>query len=209
MSTFQSNYEEVSSSSTSTTNSNIQSPKNINPSKQKLSSPSNRIDIIIVTILLHILAENKKSKDYYKKMNSNKDGHFTLQMKTSISLLGYLRRIIKYVKMEFSTLIISMIYIDRICKEKVFLNEYNIHRIMLIAIYIAYKYNEDCIYDNKYLALVSGISKSEMILLEQEFLELIDFKLYVSEDLFKQYKNCLNKNTEEINFCEIKIPSLL
>jgi hypothetical protein len=210
MSTFQSNYEEVSSSSsTSTTNSNIQSPMNINPSKQKLSPPNNRIDIIIVTILLHILAENKKSKDYYKKMNSNKDGHFTIQMKPSISLLGYLRRIIKYVKMEFSTLIISMIYIDRICKEKVFLNEYNIHRIMLIAIYIAYMYNEDCIYDNKYLALVSGISKSEMILLEQEFLELIDFQLYVSEDLFKQYKNCLNKNTEEINFCEIKIPSLL
>jgi hypothetical protein len=210
MSTFQSNYEEVSSSSsTSTTNSNIQSPMNINPSKQKLSPPNNSIDIIIVTILLHILAENKKSKDYYKKMNSNKDGHFTIQMKPSISLLGYLRRIIKYVKMEFSTLIISMIYIDRICKEKVFLNEYNIHRIMLIAIYIAYMYNEDCIYDNKYLALVSGISKSEMILLEQEFLELIDFQLYVSEDLFKQYKNCLNKNTEEINFCEIKIPSLL
>ena len=210
MSTFQSNYEEVSSSSsTSTTNSNIQSPMNINPSKQKLSPPNNSIDIIIVTILLHILAENKKSKDYYKKMSSNKDGHFTIQMKPSISLLGYLRRIIKYVKMEFSTLIISMIYIDRICKEKVFLNEYNIHRIMLIAIYIAYMYNEDCIYDNKYLALVSGISKSEMILLEQEFLELIDFQLYVSEDLFKQYKNCLSKNTEEINFCEIKIPSLL
>ena len=209
MSTFQSNYEEVSSSSTSTTNSNIQSPMNINPSKQKLSPPNNRIDIIIVTILLHILAENKKSKDYYKKINSNQDGHFTYKMKPGISLLDYLRRILKYVKIEYTTLIIAMIYIDRICKEKVFLNEYNIHRIMLIAIYIAYMYNEDCIYDNKYLALVSGISKSEMILLEQEFLELIDFQLYVSEDLFKQYKNCLNKNTEEINFCEIKIPSLL
>ena len=115
--------------------------------------------------------------------------------------------------MELSTLIISMIYIDRICKEKIFLNEYNIHRVMLIAIYIAYKYNEDCIYDNKYLALVSGISNAEMILLEQDFLELIDFKLYVNEETFKQYKNSLNKKIEELILCEIKQqqqqPSLL
>ena len=201
---------EEQTSPCSTISSDCQSPVQAHSSKSKTNVIiNNHPDIIFAKILLTILSENKKSKDYYKKMSSNKDGHFTIQMKPSISLLGYLRRIIKYVKMEFSTLIISMIYIDRICKEKVFLNEYNIHRIMLIAIYIAYMYNEDCIYDNKYLALVSGISKSEMILLEQEFLELIDFQLYVSEDLFKQYKNCLRKNTEEINFCEIKIPSLL
>ena len=81
-----------------------------------------------------------------------------------------------------------MIYIDRICKEKVFINEYNIHRIMLISIYIAYTYNEDCIHDNNYLALVSGISKKEMVLLENEFLELIDFRLFVSNEIFDEYK---------------------
>ncbi len=214
MSSSQSTYEEVSSSSTSTTKSNEQNPvKKMQSSKQKIISPNKHIDIIIANILLHILAENKKSKDYYKKINANRDGHFTIQMRPSISLLDYLRRIIKYLRMELSTLIISMIYIDRICKEKIFLNEYNIHRVMLIAIYIAYKYNEDCIYDNKYLALVSGISNAEMILLEQDFLELIDFKLYVNEETFKQYKNSLNKKIEELILCEIKQqqqqPSLL
>ena len=59
---------------------------------------------------------------------------------------------------------------------------------MLISIYMAYTYNEDCIYDNKYLALVSGLSKSEMILLEEDFLDLIEFKLYVSEGIYEQYK---------------------
>ena len=93
-------------------------------------------------------------------------------MKPGISLLDYLRRILKYVKIEYTTLIIAMIYIDRICKEKVFLNEFNIHRIMLISIYMAYTYNEDRIYDNKYLALVSGLNKSEMLLLEEDFLDL-------------------------------------
>ena len=179
----------ASSTYTSTSNisSNYQSPKN-DSSKNNIISPSIQPDIIYAKILLHILSENKKSNDYFKKIESNEDGHFTYKVRPPISLFDYLRRIIKYLNLEISTLIISMIYIDRICKEKVFINEYNIHRIMLISIYIAYTYNEDCIHDNNYLALVSGISKKEMVLLENEFLELIDFRLFVSNDIFDEYK---------------------
>ena len=182
--------EELSYSSSSNISSNYQSPKNNSNKKNTILPmvPSIKPEIIYTKSLLHILSENKKSKDYYKKIESNEDGHFTYKVKPPISLFQYLQRIIKYVKIEFSTLIISMIYIDRICKEKVFINEYNIHRIMIISIYIAYIYNEDCIHDNNYLALVSGISKKEMVLLENEFLELIDFKLYVSNDIFQEYK---------------------
>ena len=181
--------QETSSTYTSTSNisSNYQSPKN-DSSKNNVISPSIQPDIIYAKILLHILSENKKSNDYFKKIESNEDGHFTYKVKPPITLFDYLRRIIKYLNLEISTLIISMIYIDRICKEKVFINEYNIHRIMLISIYIAYTYNEDCIHDNNYLALVSGISKKEMVLLENEFLELIDFRLFVSNDIFDEYK---------------------
>ena len=175
-------------SSTSNVSSNYQSPVKVNITKNKISIVNNHPDIIFAKILLHILSENKKSKDYYKKINSNQDGHFTFKMKPGINLLDYLRRILKYVKIEYSTLIIAMIYIDRICKEKVFLNEYNIHRIMLISIYLAYTYNEDCIYDNKYLALVSGLDIKEMILLEEDFLDLIEFRLFVSNEIFEQYK---------------------
>ena len=179
---------EESNSPTSTISSNCQSPKTTNTTKNKINIANNHPELIFAKILLHILSENKKSKDYYKKINSNQDGHFTFKMKPGISLLDYLRRILKYLRIEYSTLIIAMIYIDRICKEKVFLNEYNIHRIMLISIYMAYTYNEDCIYDNKYLALVSGLNRSEMVLLEEDFLDLIEFKLFVSDEIFEQYK---------------------
>ena len=148
----------------------------------------NSPDIICAKILLKILSENQKSKNYLMKINLNQDGHFTYKMKPGISLIDYLRRILKYVKIEYSTLIIAMIYIDRICEKKVFLNEFNIHRVMIISIYMAYMFNEDCIYDNKYLALVSGLSKGEILLLEEDFLDLIEFKLFVSEKIFEQYK---------------------
>ena len=61
---------------------------------------------------------------------------------------------------------------------------------MVISIYIAYAYNEDRIYDKHYLSLVSGLSKSEVISLENEFLHLIEFNLFVREDIFEQYKKC-------------------
>lgn len=176
-------------SPSSTLSSNYQSPVQTTSSKKKINPlVNNHPDLIFAKILLTILSENKKSKDYYKKINSNQDGHFTYKVKPGISLLDYLRRILKYVRIEYSTLIIAMIYIDRICKEKVFLNEFNIHRVMLIAIYMAYIYNEDNVYDNKYLALVSGLSKAEMMTLQEDFLDLIEFNLFVSDEIFEQYK---------------------
>ena len=186
------------SSPSSTISSDCQSPvsskinsKNLTKNIVPISKPNplpNHPGFIFAQILLHILSENKKSKDYYNKINLNRDGHFTFKMRPCISLFGFLQRILKYVKIEFSTLIIAMIYIDRICKEKVFLNEFNIHRIMVIAIYMAYIYNEDCVYDNNYLALVSGLNKADMVTLEEDFLDLIEFNLFVSEDTFEKYE---------------------
>jgi hypothetical protein len=111
----------------------------------------------------------------------------------AISLLDYLKRILCFIKLDISTIIIAMIYIDRICKEKVFLNEYNIHRIMIIAIYIAYIYNEDVIFNSDYLSLVSGMNKNEILTLEEDFLDLIEFNLFVDNDEYEQYKQFILK----------------
>ena len=180
----------LNSYSTLEISSNSQSPKVEVSNKNNNNSISNKItpDIVFIKVLLYILNKNRNSKDYYQKIDLYKDGHFTYKVIPPISLLDYLRRIIKYLKIEFSTLIISMIYIDRVCKEKVYLNEFNSHRIMLISIYMAYTYNEDCIFNNKYLALVSGISLEEMISLEHDFLDLIDFNLYVNDKVYNEYE---------------------
>ena len=177
-------------SSPSTVSSNQGSPKSILPSKASIPDNIN-IDFIFVKSLLKILSENKKLPDYYTRIKSNKDFHFTIFIKPAIPLLDYLRRILTFLKLDFSTLIIAMIYIDRICREKVFLNEFNVHRIMVISIYIAYIYNEDKTYDNNYLSLVSGMSKNEIVTLEEDFLELIEFKLFINDSLFNQYKDCV------------------
>ena len=179
-------------SSPSTVSSYHGSPNSQLQTKNSIQNELN-IDFIFAKSLLNILSINKKSADYYEKIKSNKDFHFTVLMQPGLSLLNYLRRILHFLKLDFSTLIIAMIYIDRICKEKVFLNEFNIHRIMIIAIYIAYSYNEDKTYDNNYLSLVSGMSKNEILTLEEDFLELIEFKLFVNDEVYHQYKEYIFK----------------
>ena len=179
-------------SSPSTVSSNHGSPKSLSQPKNGIQEPIN-IGLIFVKSLLKILSENKQSPDYYSKIKKSQDFHFTILIQPAIPLLDYLRRILNFLKLDFSTLIIALIYIARICREKVFLNEYNIHRIMVIAIYIAYTYNEDKTYDNNYLSLVSGMNKNEMVTLEEDFLELIEFKLFVDDELYNQYKDCIFK----------------
>ena len=79
------------------------------------------------------------------------------------------------------------------------LTNYNIHRILFISILTAIKYNEDSVYSNKYYSEVAGVSLKELNLMENSFIELLDFKLFVTEEEFKKYSFYLEnfKNNED------------
>jgi len=57
-----------------------------------------------------------------------------------------------------------------------------------LAIIISIKFLEDKYYKNEYYARVGGVSIKELNSLELEFLSLIDFNLFVNEELFFYYK---------------------
>jgi len=119
---------------------------------------------------------------------------FFMRNDPPVNFLDYLKRIYKYLNPEISTLIIAMIYIDRVCSIKsnnVVVIEENIFKLFSISILIAIKFSEDKYQNNKYFAKVIGISLEELNFLEKEFLNLIDFKLYISDNFFKKYYNYL------------------
>ena len=143
---------------------------------------------IISETLNSIIQESKKSN---KKQNDHSP--FTHGHAPKISLFDYLLRIQKYTEVEDSTLIIALIYIDRICKKKgIVLSKYNIHRLLFTAILIAIKYNEDIICDNLYYSKIAGVTKKELQVLEYEFLKIIDFDLFVSNKIYQTYYDFLN-----------------
>lgn len=148
----------------------------------------NDLSIVIPQILLDILTENEE------KSISCKNDVFYSKKIPSMNVQDYLRRIIKYSKLETTTLILSIIYIDRICeRENYVLNLYNIHRFLLAAVLVAIKYNEDDFYRNTQYAKIGGIDLKELNSLEDEFCRLLNFCLFVSNTEFTKYKENLAK----------------
>jgi hypothetical protein len=136
-----------------------------------------------------------------RKTNKNTNGQIiiTFISKTipSVSIKSYLDRLAKYSKIENNTLLLILIYIDKVCDiNKIRLNYFNIHKMILASMLVAIKYNEDDYYSNSFYAKVGGVTKSEIDVLEYEFLVLIDFNLYVSDDLFLKYYDYI-KNVED------------
>ena len=69
------------------------------------------------------------------------------------------------------------------------LSIHNVYKILLTAILVAIKYNEDEIYDNFIYAEIFGIKAEKLNKLENKFLELIEFKLFISKKEFQLYFN--------------------
>ena len=137
------------------------------------------------------IIQNEKKK-VQKNSSHYYDSDFSCKTIPNISIEDYLKRIIKYTQLEESTLIIALIYIDRILENKNFkLSKYNVFRVLLSAILIAIKYNEDEIYDNSCFAEIFGLNIKELNKLESKFLELIDFKLFTSNEELELYFNKL------------------
>ena len=155
---------------------------------------SNDYELIkAIALTLSQIVKKNKSKPNYKK--EIKEHHNEIIYSNSIPLItikDYLLRIQKYTRIEDNTLIIALIYIDRICKNKnVILTDYNTHRIIFASIISAIKYHEDKYYSNKYYAKVAGLSLKQLNDLEYYFLSLIDFNLYVDSKMYEKYERNL------------------
>ena len=170
------------------------SPLNQNSSKVK-DIPKKDIQEIEINNIVNAVSEILKqiienNNEQPIKNDSIRKKHPSLysEVPPKISIYEYVSRIQKYCAIEKNIIILGLIYIDRICDiNRLRLTNYNIHRILFISILIALKYNEDSIYSNKYYSEVAGVSLKELNSMESSFLELLDFKLFVSEEEFKKY----------------------
>jgi hypothetical protein len=71
--------------------------------------------------------------------------------------------------------------------------------ILFVAILISIKYNEDRYYENVYYAKIAGISSRELKNIEYDFLVIINFELFISEDEYLKYKKYLENFYEQLN----------
>ena len=148
----------------------------------------------ISDLLTDICDENKKEINIiYKPLKC-----FYSRSIPLISLKDYLEHLYKYCQINSSTIVLILIYIDRICNiTKCKPSYYNIHKLILGSMLLAIKYNEDEYYSPKLYAKIGGVSTSELCTLEYNFLSLIDFNLFIKDDLFHKYNDYILSSDSE------------
>ena len=140
-----------------------------------------------------ILDNNKNVKNYKDILKKQSMMYFSANTIPNITIKDYLMRIQNYSEVEKSTLILSLILIDRMCRKSgILLTHYNIHRILFSSLLVSIKYNEDSYFDNNFYSQIAGVKPNELKLLEYSFLEYNDFNIYVKDDEYKQYEKYLN-----------------
>ena len=175
--------------------------KGKNKNEEENDPLKNNLDLIksISSALTTILEENKKLDNYKEIIKKQSKMVFSANSIPNISIKDYLIRIQTYSGIEKSTLILSLILIDHICKKSdLILTYFNIHRILFGSILISIKFNEDSYYDNKFYAEIAGVKLKELKLIEESFFQLNDFNVYVDFQEYEQYTKYL-ENFNEIS----------
>ena len=164
----------------------------------------------IINILIKIIGDTiEKLVNYEQKiinLEDNYNNKISLNLKEipNITITNYLKRLIKHSKPEPSTLILGVIYFDRICNNgNLILNCFNVYKLLLISLVLAIKFNEEYFESNKYYSTIGGLNLKSFNKLEIKVLEIINYDLYVYDDIYVNYLNQFSAFLEKNNiFCK-------
>ncbi|KAF8335829.1 cyclin-domain-containing protein [Cantharellus anzutake] len=106
-----------------------------------------------------------------------------------ITVLDYLRRIVKYTHLERSCLLITLHYIDQMCARnpRFTVSSLTVHRFLITSITVSTKALCDAFCTNSHYAKIGGIKVAELNILERELLTALDWRLTSTRDLLHDY----------------------
>lgn len=130
----------------------------------------------LAKILEHMAKACKPSSD-----NESKSYGFHSVRVPKVSLSSYASRIQKYFRCTDECFVLCLVYIDRIVKHNpdIQVTDLSCHRLLLTGCMVAAKFHDDEYASNEYFAKVGGIETKELNALEAEFLQLLDWKVFV------------------------------
>jgi len=120
----------------------------------------------------------------------------------TISVLEYLRRIIRFANVERSCLLATLHYIDQICSRAPLftLSSLTCHRFIIASICVSSKGLCDVFCTNQLYAKVGGIPVAELNVLEREFLKAIEWRLTCPREVLQEYYVNLVRTHSSSNF---------
>jgi len=149
--------------------------------------------IIISNVLSQLTAKGDKIKCSNKQFRSS-SGRLP-----PITLEAYIARLIQYAPCEKECFLAALLYMDRLSERTGFIfNSMNIHRSYLVSLLLAAKFFEDQPCDNGYFATVGGVSLQELNTMEVHFLNLVEFRVCVTQWEYNMYAQLVEDNIQNI-----------
>ena len=157
----------------------IQSLKNL-----KLN---NSEDIDLIESISCIVEDTIKRNASLKK-NPKKSIFFCEEPIIPVSIYTYILNIYSFLNLEFSTIILSLININRLLeRRRDHLSKNNFYKLFITSCLLNSKINEDITYDSDCFAMAGNIDKNELIFLEKKFFEMVDYRLFVNDEVYRRY----------------------
>ncbi|KXN90174.1 Nuc-1 negative regulatory protein preg [Leucoagaricus sp. SymC.cos] len=155
------------------------------------SSSSERVELPTVFEEVHINDLVELIADMLQRLMSHNDKiplspenltRFHSRSVPTISVLDYLKRVVRFTNVEKACLLLTLHYIDQIsARMPIFIfTSLTCHRFLIAAITASSKGLCDAFCTNQLYAKVGGITVTELNSLEREFLSAIDWQLVVS-----------------------------
>ena len=140
----------------------------------------------VALVLDRIVTNLEKSCSPMRDTESPLSLCFESTVVPTTSLYDYIARLHSYSECSDSCYTIAFIYIDRILQRNpnFTLNRRKIHRLVLAALIVAIKYNDDTYAKNSLYGRLGGVTMPEMNLLEISFLILLQFKVRIRPQCF-------------------------
>lgn len=176
------------------------SKKQINKKKNfKILEVSSIIDVT-VTKMENIIKTNENDIDYltlqYLANCSFYDNNFQ-----DFPLKVFMLKLINCLKMEASTIILMIKYVDRFCQSNSYLLTRNsVFNILKVAALLACKFNQDKTYTQVVFATILNINITKLNILEIHFLEEIKYRLFLSYESYLIIKDFISSSLE-LNSC--------
>ncbi len=140
-----------------------------------------------------------KSQRRHSTQRPLKTSNFYCVYPTTISLKSYIERLLKFLELTNDHFLLALKYFERILKKaNLKRTKLSFHKLFFLCLMSAEKFLEDDVFENLYYSQVSGIKCSDLLQMEVEFYEIIEFELYVDEEEYEEFKKEINRK-ESIN----------
>ena len=103
------------------------------------------------------------------------------------TLTDYFYFWIKKLDFNENLLFLTMMNIDKLLEKEFILTDVNVKNVLFICMIITQKNYEDENFNDKDYAKILDVPTEELLNMELNFLEFIDFSLYISQEEFNKY----------------------